>query len=130
MDKESVVLGCGCEVFGDEAEELKQRFRLLRLLIVSTALYAAWLCAMSSGSTAKGALLMLAFALGTVPLMLLFASLGCAAAARLDKISAQARRGAGHVHGAENADLRSLAFALRFAILFPKARDPYAFDRR
>ncbi|MBQ1805455.1 MAG: sulfite exporter TauE/SafE family protein [Oscillospiraceae bacterium] len=39
------------------------------------ALYAAWLCAMSSGSTAKGALLMLAFALGTVPLMLLFASL-------------------------------------------------------
>ena len=38
MDKESVVLGCGCEVFGDEAEELKQRFRLLRLLIGSTAL--------------------------------------------------------------------------------------------
>ena len=38
MDKESVVLGCGCEVFGDEAEELKQRFRLLRLLIISTAL--------------------------------------------------------------------------------------------
>ena len=38
MDKENVVLGCGCEVFGDEAEELKQRFRLLRLLIVSTAL--------------------------------------------------------------------------------------------
>ncbi len=38
MDKESVVLGCGCEVFGDEVEELKQRFRLLRLLIVSTAL--------------------------------------------------------------------------------------------
>ena len=38
MDKESVILGCGCEVFGDEAEELKQRFRLLRLLIVSTAL--------------------------------------------------------------------------------------------
>ena len=40
------------------------------------ALSAAWLCAMSSGSTGKGALLMLAFALGTVPLMLLFASLG------------------------------------------------------
>ncbi len=38
MDKESVLLGCGCEVTGDEAEELKQRFRLLRLLIVSTAL--------------------------------------------------------------------------------------------
>ena len=38
MDKESVILGCGCEVYGDEAEELKQRFRLLRLLIVSTAL--------------------------------------------------------------------------------------------
>ena len=31
---------------------------------------------MSSGSAGKGALLMLAFALGTVPLMLLFASLG------------------------------------------------------
>ncbi len=39
-------------------------------------LYAAWLCAMSSGNAARGALLMLAFALGTVPLMLLFASLG------------------------------------------------------
>ena len=38
MDKESVVLGCGCEVYGDEAEELKQRFRLLRLLIISTEL--------------------------------------------------------------------------------------------
>lgn len=38
MDKESVILGCGCEVYGDEAEELKQRFRLLWLLIVSTAL--------------------------------------------------------------------------------------------
>ena len=38
MDKESVILGCGCEVYGDEAEELKQRFRLLRLLIVSTTL--------------------------------------------------------------------------------------------
>ena len=38
MDKQSVVLGCGCEVFGDEAQELKQRFKLLRLLIASTAL--------------------------------------------------------------------------------------------
>ena len=38
MDKEGVVLGCGCEVFGAAAEELKQRFRLLRLLIDSTAL--------------------------------------------------------------------------------------------
>ncbi len=38
MDKQSVVLGCGCEVFGDEAQELKQRFGLLRLLIASTAL--------------------------------------------------------------------------------------------
>ena len=38
MDKEGVVLGCGCEVFGAAAEELKQRFRLLRLLIASTAL--------------------------------------------------------------------------------------------
>jgi sulfite exporter TauE/SafE/copper chaperone CopZ len=40
------------------------------------ALYAAWLCAMSGGGAGRGALLMLAFALGTVPLMLLFASLG------------------------------------------------------
>lgn len=38
MDKQSAVLGCGCEVFGDEAQELKQRFGLLRLLIASTAL--------------------------------------------------------------------------------------------
>ena len=40
------------------------------------ALYAAWLCAMSTGSAGKGALLMLAFALGTAPLMMLFSSLG------------------------------------------------------
>ena len=49
---------------------------LLTGLMPCGALYAAWLCAMSSGSPAKGALLMLSFALGTVPLMLLFASLG------------------------------------------------------
>ena len=49
---------------------------LLTGLMPCGALYAAWLCAMSSGSTGKGALLMMAFALGTVPLMLLFASLG------------------------------------------------------
>lgn len=48
---------------------------LMTGLMPCGALYAAWLCAMSSGSAAKGALLMLAFALGTVPLMLLFASL-------------------------------------------------------
>ena len=49
---------------------------LLTGLMPCGALYAAWLCAMSSGNAAKGALLMLAFSLGTVPLMLLFASLG------------------------------------------------------
>ena len=49
---------------------------LLTGLMPCGALYAAWLCAMSSGSTGKGALLMLAYALGTVPLMLLFALLG------------------------------------------------------
>ena len=49
---------------------------LLTGLMPCGALYAAWLCAMSSSSAAKGALLMLAFSLGTVPLMLLFASLG------------------------------------------------------
>ena len=49
---------------------------LLTGLMPCGALYAAWLCAMSSGSAVRGALLMLAFALGTVPLMLLFASLG------------------------------------------------------
>ena len=49
---------------------------LLTGLMPCGALYAAWLCAMSSGSAGNGALLMLAFALGTVPLMLLFASLG------------------------------------------------------
>ena len=56
---------------------------LLTGLMPCGALYAAWLCAMSSGSAARGAQLMLAFAL----------------------------RGAGHVHGTENADRRSLAFA-------------------
>ena len=49
---------------------------LLTGLMPCGALYAAGLCAMSSGSAGNGALLMLAFALGTVPLMLLFASLG------------------------------------------------------
>ena len=49
---------------------------LLTGLMPCGALYAAWLCAMSSGSAGNGALLMLAFALGTVPLMLLFAYLG------------------------------------------------------
>ena len=49
---------------------------LLTGLMPCGALYAAWLCAMSSGSAVRGALLMLAFGLGTVPLMLLFASLG------------------------------------------------------
>ena len=49
---------------------------LLTGLMPCGALYAAWLCAMSSGSAGYGALLMLAFSLGTVPLMLLFASLG------------------------------------------------------
>ena len=40
------------------------------------AMYAAWLCAMSSGSAGSGAAVMLAFALGTVPLLLAFAMLG------------------------------------------------------
>ncbi|MBQ1363498.1 MAG: sulfite exporter TauE/SafE family protein [Oscillospiraceae bacterium] len=49
---------------------------LLTGLMPCGALYAAGFCAMSSGSAGRGALLMLAFALGTAPLMLLFASLG------------------------------------------------------
>ncbi len=40
------------------------------------SMYAMWLFAMSSGSMGRGALIMLAFSLGTVPLMLLFGSLG------------------------------------------------------
>ncbi len=40
------------------------------------SMYAMWLLAMSSGSAASGALIMLAFVLGTVPLMLLFGYLG------------------------------------------------------
>ncbi len=40
------------------------------------SMYAMWLFAMSSGSVGRGALIMLAFSLGTVPLMLLFGSLG------------------------------------------------------
>ncbi len=39
-------------------------------------LYALWLAAMGTGSARSGAVTMLAFALGTVPLMLLFGSLG------------------------------------------------------
>ena len=61
-------------------EKLKRQGPLLVGLLTGLmpcgALYAAGFCAMSSGSAGKGALLMLAFALGTVPLMLLFASLG------------------------------------------------------
>lgn len=49
---------------------------LLTGLMPCGALYTAWLCAMSSGSAGKGALLMMAFEFGTVPLMMLFASLG------------------------------------------------------
>ena len=49
---------------------------LLTGLMPCGALYAAWLCAMSSGSAGNGALLMLAFSLGTVPLMLLFGAVG------------------------------------------------------
>ena len=49
---------------------------LLTGLMPCGALYAAGFCAMSSGSAGNGAMLMLAFALGTVPLMLLFASIG------------------------------------------------------
>ena len=40
------------------------------------SMYAMWLFAMSAGGAGRGALIMLAFALGTVPLMLLFGSLG------------------------------------------------------
>lgn len=40
------------------------------------SMYAMWLLAMSGGSSGRGALVMLVFALGTVPLMLLFGSLG------------------------------------------------------
>ena len=61
-------------------EKLKRQGPLLVGLLTGLmpcgALYAAGFCAMSSGSAEKGGLLMLAFALGTVPLMLLFASLG------------------------------------------------------
>ncbi len=40
------------------------------------SMYAMWLLAMSGGNAGRGALVMLAFALGTLPLMLLFGSLG------------------------------------------------------
>ena len=159
MDKESVVLGCGCEVYGDEVEELKQRFRLLRLLIVSTALSMPLLWdlpprfqfvlatvlqfgpglyfirnairGLKSRSLGMDMLVALSttaiYVYSTVVVftvteniklyylcdgvlisLLLF---GRAVAERLDKISTQARRCAGHVHGTENAGRRSLAFA-------------------
>ena len=49
---------------------------ILTGLMPCGAMYAAWLCAMSSGSAGSGAAVMLAFALGTVPLLLAFAMLG------------------------------------------------------
>ena len=49
---------------------------LLTGLMPCGAMYAAWMCAMSSGSAGSGAAVMLAFALGTVPLLLAFAMLG------------------------------------------------------
>lgn len=44
-------------------------------VILRGALSAMWLCAMSSGSAARGALVMLVFSLGTVPLLFLFGAL-------------------------------------------------------
>lgn len=49
---------------------------LLTGLMPCGSMYAMWLFAMSGGSALHGALVMLSFALGTVPLMLLFSSLG------------------------------------------------------
>ena len=69
-------LGTACRLPERIRHQMPLLVGLLTGFMPCGALYAAWLCAMSSGSTAKGALLMLAFALGTVPLMLLFASLG------------------------------------------------------
>lgn len=49
---------------------------LATALMPCGALSAAWLCAASAGSALKGAAAMLAFGLGTQPLMLLFGSFG------------------------------------------------------
>lgn len=48
---------------------------LLTGVMLCGALSAMWLCAMSSGSAARGALVMLVFSLGTVPLLFLFGAL-------------------------------------------------------
>ncbi len=68
--------GRACGLPGKLRRQAPLLVGLLTGLMPCGALYAAWLCAMSSGSAARGALLMLAFALGTVPLMLAFALLG------------------------------------------------------
>ena len=68
--------GTACRLPGKLRRQGPLLVGLLTGLMPCGALYAAYFCAMSSGSAGKGALLMLAFALGTVPLMLLFASLG------------------------------------------------------
>ena len=68
--------GTACRLPGKLRRQGPLLVGLLTGLMPCGALYAAGFCAMSSGSAGKGALLMLAFALGTVPLMLLFASLG------------------------------------------------------
>lgn len=79
---------------GEENDELEQRFYLLRLLIISAvltmplliglatglmpcgALYAVWAQAAAAGSALNGGLIMLCFALGTVPLLLVFGAWG------------------------------------------------------
>ena len=68
--------GTACSLPGKLRRQTPLLVGLLTGLMPCGALYAAWLCAMSSGSAEEGAALMLSFALGTVPLMLLFASLG------------------------------------------------------
>jgi sulfite exporter TauE/SafE/copper chaperone CopZ len=68
--------GTACNLSGKLRRQTPLLVGLLTGFMPCGALYAAWLCAMSSGSARKGALLMMAFALGTAPLMILFASLG------------------------------------------------------
>ena len=60
------------------------------------ALSAMWLYAMSSGSAMRGALVMLVFSLGTVPLLFLFGAL-------LDEVHRQGQRRAGRDAGAVDA---------------------------
>lgn len=83
-----------CRLSGGVQKRLAGRpfgIGLLTGLMPCGSLYAMWLYAVSGGSAACGALRMLFFALGTVPLLLLFGGLGALFPRRWNKYLQKAR---------------------------------------